>query len=381
MNPAREKTAEQTIVLVGAGPAHLTVLARMAAFQAAPIRWVLIDANLFYFVPHMTAEVMSGFYGLDDFHIDLRILAEKKQITFIHDEVVSLLPQQKKLMTAAGRMLDYDLVSFETGAVPVEQEDDVPAEGSFAVRPVKNVLQIRNEIETLLELFPKKQIDIAVLGGGIAGVEYAINMSEILQQRQPESGWQVYLIEAQPEILPGLPKPAIAVARKMLRVNDVEIRTQAVVQHVQSNRLVLEFGETIDYDLAVVATGQKVSDIFNQASLGTDEQGALKVNPTLQSVLHPEVFACGDCAQVVKVPAERSVAQALQQGALLAHNLPAMVCRTPLKTMTPQRRFLRFISLGNTNALCIAGRYVFSGSWVLFWKRRREQRLLKRLSC
>ncbi|MBN1595012.1 FAD-dependent oxidoreductase [candidate division FCPU426 bacterium] len=379
MNQADPKGREKKVLLVGAGLANLYVLTHAQRFHCLQAAITLVDVNPFWLFSNMATEVAGGFYGLKDFHLDLRLLAKQHGAAFIQDEVVSLLPQQRKVMTKAGRLLEYDVVAFACGSLASTPKEDVPAEGVYPVKPVKNVLQIRNEIETCLELFPEKVLEVAVLGGGATGVEYALNISELLAERHLPQGWTCTLIEAKPGILPGFPKAAAAAAEKMLRVNDVKLRTGVKIQHIQSHRVVLEYGETLAFDLAVVALGERVADLFLQAGLGTDELGALRVEPTLQSGSYPEIFAGGNCARVKGGPAARTTQSTWQQAPVLLHNLLAALADKKQRRAFRPRKNRRFISLGKTNALLVDGPFVWQGPWVLQWKRWRDRRLMRRI--
>ena len=378
MAQLKQETYNKTVVLVGAGMTNLQVITQAKKFHALQTQLVLLDVNSFWFFSGMAAEVLSGYYGLKDFHLDLRLLAKQYGIEFVQDEVTALLPQQKKVMTASGRMLEFDLVSFACGTISAMPEGDVPAEGSFPVKPLKNVLQIRNEIETCMELFPKKILELLVLGAGPAGVEYAINIADLLEERRPAPGWKITLLEAQSKVLPGFPKKAVIIAEKMLKASAVTIRTKSEIQHVQSNRIVLDYGETLEFDLAVVAMGNRVIDLFMQAGLETNKNGALVVEPSLRAQNYAEIFAGGDCAQLKGASFSQSTQNVRQQGPVLVKNLLATLQSKPLQEVSGSKCPVQFVSLGKANALVIKGNTVLEGKWVRTLKQCWDRRILKR---
>ncbi len=376
----RQSTATEPkpVLALGAGPAHLHLITQARALRAQGARLTVLDRNPFWYFPNMATEVLSGFYGLKDFHVDLRALCKRHGADFILDEAVTLLPKQKKVMTKSGRVLTYALASFALGSLPTETEGDVPAEGSFPVCPVHKVLEIRNEIETFLELFPEKRMEIVILGGGPAGVEYAINTAQFMAERRPPAGWRLILLEAKPRLLGGLPPTAIRQAGLALQAHDVELRTQSEVQHVQSNRLVLDHGETLEFDLAIVATGGRINDIFNQAGFETDARGALPVERTLRLRTHPELFATGDCARVFGIAERLSRQSAARQGPVLAHNLLASLHGRPLRPWQPRFRPWQIISLGSREALAVKDRWALSGRWVAGLKHWLDRKYIRR---
>lgn len=366
----------KTILLAGAGAANLEVMIRARDLVRAGARLLLVSADTHWYSPQMAAEVMSGDYGLKDFRLDLADFARRMGVEFLHDEITSLLPKQKKVLTAAGRLLSYDAAAFALGSLALEKDRDVPPEGSFPVRPVRNVLEIRNEVETLLELFPQKPLDVVVLGGGPCGVEYALNTAALLHERRrprTEPGWSLILMEREARVLPGLPEAASRIAARSLALHDVQVRTHAEVLHVQSRRVVLEYGETLDFDIAIVATGRRVAELFSRAQLATDEAGAVYIEHTLAVTDAKDVFATGECCRYWHEPAEPQA-----QGPLLARNLLAWLQGQPLKS-GKTRRAWQCLSLGPDSALAVKGRRVLHGAWLRKYKRWHEQRAIRRL--
>jgi len=364
------------ILLIGAGHAHLQVMVQAKTLARAGARLTLVSPEPFWFYPNMATEVLSGHYSLADFRVDLRALTERYGVALVLDEVVSLLPEHRKVLTRMGRMLDYDFISFNLGAQSSEPEGDVLVDGSYPLTPIRNIIEIRNEVETLLELEPDRKLEAMVLGGGPSGVETACNLASLLTERAPQAGWTVTLLEAKARVLPGLPDQAARLAAQQLERVGVLVRTGAEIQHVQSGRVVLDKGETLPCDLAVVAMGTRVQDLFIQANLLTDDAGALLVERTLRLRDHPEIFAAGDCTRLWKMDLNRSGEFAAAEGPLLARNLLAVLRGKSLKPYSGRARSM-IISLGPRDALWIKGRHVIHGTWVLAWKHRRDRRWIR----
>ncbi|MEW6517023.1 MAG: FAD-dependent oxidoreductase [candidate division FCPU426 bacterium] len=361
--------SETKILLVGAGHAHLEVLARSRSLRACGGRIILLDRNPHWFFPNFAAGVLGGEYGLKDFQVDLKELCRRQGADFVQDEAVSLLPQQKKLLTRSGRVLDFDLIALAVGSISQELERDVPAEGSFPVFPVYKVLEIRNEIETFLELFPQRRLELAVVGAGPSGVEYAVNAAQLMAERAPSEGWKLTLVERRDRVLPNLAPAAGRLAFRALIAHDVVVRTGAAVQHIQSNRLVLERGETVPFDLAVVATGGRCDDWLGKSGLPSDEYGALAVDRTLEVNRHPGVFATGDCATVSGTRSLRSGSLARAQGPVLAANLLASLRRQGKRRFQGPYRGCQLVSLGKSEALLALPHAALAGRWAARLKR------------
>jgi NADH dehydrogenase FAD-containing subunit len=369
---------EKHILLAGAGHAHLYAVTHAHALRKAGAKVTLINPDMYWYYSGMATEVLGGHYGVKDFRVDLRALAEKNGVEFCADEVNAILPEHRRVMTSAGRSLDYDLLSFALGAVPVEREGDVPVDGSFSLNPIRNVLEIRNEVETLLELEPEKELSIVVLGAGAAGVEVAANLAELLRERAPQAGWRLSLLESKGRILSAFPLTASKRGLRKLERLGVSVRVQAPIQHVQSGRVVLERGETMDFDLAVVSMGVRVPELFEKAGLFTDEDGALVVERTLRSREHPELYATGDCARIMGLGLAKLSVHAAAQGPVLVNNLlTALGGGGKLKTYAHPGLPLQIISLGPRDALWVKGNTVLQGRPALWLKRWLDRRYVK----
>jgi NADH dehydrogenase FAD-containing subunit len=366
------------ILLVGAGHAHLGVLARAQALVRAGARLTLVCPDPAWYFADMAAEVLGGYYGLADFRVDVRALCARAGAEWLGEEVVSLLPEHRQVLTATGRALEYDLASFAVGSLSAEREGDVPVDGSYPLLPVQVILEVRNELETLLELEPDRSPQVLVLGGGPTGVETALALAGLLAERSPAQGWTVTLIEGRARVLPGGIAAASRVAERALARHGVKVRTGTEIQHVQSGRVVLEHGETLNFDLALTAMGNRVTDLFGKAGLHTDDFGALLVDRTLRSRDRPELFAAGDCARLWGLGLPRTSQHAIAQAPVLAHNLLAVLRGAPLRAYAPAVQ-QQWLALGPREALWVRGQRAWHGSWVLALKRRRERAYVRAL--
>jgi len=149
------------------------------------------------------------------------------------------------------------------------------------------------------------QLKVAIIGAGATGVELAAELHRTtraiisygMDRVDPEKDLKVILLEAAPKILPALPDRLSNAAQKLLVDLGVEVITNAKVQQVLSDKVVLSDGKEIPAELIVWAAGVKAPDFLkNIGGLETNHVNQLLVLPSLQTTLDPSIFAMGDCA-------------------------------------------------------------------------------------
>jgi selenide,water dikinase len=105
----------------------------------------------------------------------------------------------------------------------------------------------------------------------------------------------------------------------------------------------------------------------------------VRVEPTLQVVGHPDLFAVGDCAALAGRPWVRKAGvYAVRQGPVLDANLRARLRGARLRPHRPQRDFLALLNLGRGEALGAKWGVALEGRWVWRWKNRIDRRFVRR---
>jgi selenide,water dikinase len=83
----------------------------------------------------------------------------------------------------------------------------------------------------------------------------------------------------------------------------------------------------------------------------TLHDGFVSVGRTLQSISHPNVFACGDTAHLTFDPRPKAGVFAVRQGAVLAEQIARLAINQPLARYRPQNDYLKLVSLGRRRAI------------------------------
>lgn len=143
-----------------------------------------------------------------------------------------------------------------------------------------------------------------IIGGGLIGVETC--------EALVESGLQVTMVEMTPHLLPFLDQQLAMLVEGHIRSKSVEILTnQQVVAFLGEEGKVsgvqLGDGRILTCDLVVVAVGVLAnSELAKAAGLAVGELGGITVNEFMQTS-DPDIYAAGDCVEVVNLLTGRRV--------------------------------------------------------------------------
>ena len=156
-----------------------------------------------------------------------------------------------EIFKGEGKLVSATRVSLSDGRVE-EAHDIIIATGSSPALPPIPGLAGNPQVVTstgLLSLAaaPRR---LAIVGGGVIGIEFAAFFSAI--------GTTVSVVEMLPEILPFMDKELVAVYRRSLR--GVKMETGAKVARIEGGSVIYEkAGEEkrVDADLVLVATGRR----------------------------------------------------------------------------------------------------------------------------
>ncbi|WP_436496755.1 NAD(P)/FAD-dependent oxidoreductase [Actinokineospora sp. HUAS TT18] len=261
------------IVVLGAGYSGL-VAAKLAARNGNQV--TLVNARD-RFIERVRLHELAAGHQLRD-----RPLADMVDgITLVIDRVTAIDPEAKLVHLTKGTPIPYDTLVYALGSQA--DLDAVPGtrEHAFTVADAEQAARLRARIAT--------SGTVAVVGGGLTGVEAAAEIAE----SNPDV--KVRLVTG------GVLGAALSEkARKHLRrVFDrlgVEVRDEVRVAEVRADGIVLDDGEHIGADTVVWTTGFRVSRLAEDAGLAVDDHGRMVVDETLRSVSHPDVYGVGDAA-------------------------------------------------------------------------------------
>jgi NADH dehydrogenase len=227
---------------------------------------------------------------------------------------VTAVDLDARTLDVDGDAVDYDHLIVATGATHSYFGHDEWEPVAPGLKTVEDALTMRARV---LGAFERAEADpddavrllsFIVVGGGPTGVELAGALAEIAVHALGQefdvvdpSTARVILIEGTDRVLPPYVSRLSESAKHQLGELGVEVKTSALVSHIDDRGVTLASGERIDAGTVLWAAGVEASPLG--AMLGeVDRAGRVLVAPDLSIPGHPEVFVAGDLAFVEGVP-------------------------------------------------------------------------------
>lgn len=355
------------VVLIGGGHAHALMLRKWGMRPLPGMRLTVINPSATAPYTGMLPGHIAGHYTQDDLEIDLVKLARFAGARLIIGKATHVDPETRTVTVEGhGRVL-YDLASLDVGIT-----SDLPQIPGFSVHAIgakpldryaarwHNFLK---EAETTGKAGP-----VAVIGGGIAGVELALAMAHRLRHvtGQDKALPSVTILEAQDQ-LTGTTSSTRNRLKRALKDYGIRIQSGAQIAEITASGPRLQSGEILHAALTVGAAGATPHPWITQTALPLSD-GFVRVTETLQVEGHPTLFAAGDCAHMIHSPRPKAGVFAVRAAPIVHANIEALLTGKALQPFRPQSQYLKLISLGDRNALAERGGYPISGRLLWRWK-------------
>ena len=361
------------LILVGGGHAHLSVLRALAKLRLN-IDAVLITPSLHQMYSGMLPGWLAGHYSLSDCQIDLSPLAHAAGVRIIIDHVMGVDTNRRRVMLSDGTQIDYDYLSLDVGSESNLSWLQALGEMLLPVKPIGTFIQRWPDI--LAQAVKQDNFQLAVVGGGAAGVEIAFAAQHVFAERAYNA--TVSLIASEKGILAGHSPCVVKRARDLLIYRGIKLYEAHGVGIEQG--VLLGNGQFLHADIVIAATGSSPPCWLESSHLALNGNGYISVDATHRSTSHPNVFAAGDvCARKDTVMA-RSGVHAVFSGPVLAHNLIASISGGKFIRYRPRKRSLYLLATGPKHAIASWGAFSAAGHWVWLLKNWIDRRFMSKHS-
>jgi NADH dehydrogenase len=323
--------APQQICILGGGFGGLYTALRLSQlpWEGTPPTLILVDhRDRFLFLP-LLYELVTGELETWEVAPPYADLLAGTQVQFRQAEVTSIDLDQSCVSLSDGTLLTYDrLVLALGGTTPMDMAPGV-AEHALAFRTLQDAYQLRERLR-LLEASDADKIRVAVVGGGYSGVELACKVAEHLGDRG-----RVRLVERTDMILRTSPEYNRQAAQKVLSDLGIWVDLETAVAEVTADTISLTFRDQTDIlpvDLVLWTVGTRVNAVIADLPLKHNQRQQVMVQPTLEAVDRPGVYALGDVADCRDAEGQQmpTTAQvALQQADFVGWNIWASLSDRP----------------------------------------------------
>ncbi len=331
------------VVIVGSGFAGLQAALHLAD---KPVKVLLIDRRNHHTFQPLLYQVALAALSPGDIAQPIRsIFRNRRNVEVLMDEVVGIDTQTKSVQLRSSATMHYDYLILATGSTHSYFGHDAWEPYAPGLKTVEDAIEIRRRILLAFELAERQALEqgshpplnFVVIGGGPTGVELAGAISDISRLYMREdfrhidpTKAHVIVVEGAPRILASYPEDLSRKAEEELQGLGVEVRTNAQVTDVQPGYVVAN-GQRIESVVTLWAAGVQASPLGKMLGAETDNKGTIFVDPFLNPADHPEIFVCGDLANVVenghRIP---GVAQpAMQMGTHAAKEILADLADKP----------------------------------------------------
>lgn len=332
------------IVIAGGGTVGLEVARRLERSDADIDVTVVEPRTTSVYLP-LLPEVASG--DVDPRHATVPIRRGLTSTRVVLGELTGLDREARRAQVAraGGRddSIPYDHLVVALGSITRLLPIPGLAEHATGFQTVAEALLLRDRVLGRLHLAADtddpaaraRALTVVVVGAGYSGVEVigeleslARDACAVIPGLDPDD-LRFVLVEATPDVLPMVAPSLRRRAVEEFEGRSIEVRLETLVESVEGTLVHLSDGTTVDADTLVWCAGGRPHPALGDLDLPLDEQGQLRVEPTLQVEGVPEVWGAGDGAAVPDLVTggmcPPSAQYAIRQARQLAANLVAVV--------------------------------------------------------
>lgn len=322
----------------------------------------------------MLPGVLAGLYREAQMQIDLVRLCAKTGARLLTDTVTGLDLIHRRVLFQDRPAVPFDVLSIGIGSVPATDHVEITDQSVVCIKPMQTFLpRLRTALGVAGQRCTAASLQVAVVGGGVAGIEVALCLKTFLRQ-QTERPFQITVVAGSRDILPGVSASMRTRARRAL--DGLKLVTGKMVTQVGDGAVVLDDHSRHSADLVIWATGAAAPPIFQRLGLPLDDRGFLLTDSTLQVVGQQAIFAVGDSGSLEKESIPKAGVYAVRQGPVLWENIQRSVRHKSLQHFRPQHNFLKLLNIGDGQAIGEWKGFSFQGRWAMKLKDRIDRKFM-----
>ena len=315
------KSIKQSIVIVGAGFAGMTVALNLKRLNPSfPILVVDSESN-FVFKPLMY-EVLSKEVSMWEFAPEFANIFSNAGITFLKNSLTKISFKEKSLEFSDQLKLNYQYLILCTGSVSNGFSIKGVDENCYFFNDLKDLTKLKYFLKKFQEYSLKKKLFI--VGGGPSGIELACKINDLYKDQ-----FDMFIIEKSNEILSKNKIFNREEAEKALAKRKINVLLNSNVNEVSEKVISIsnEFGiTTLEKDIVIWTAGVKPNLGYLETEDIPKKGGRILVNNQFQIENNKNIFAIGDISIIEGMEDLPITAQvAMQEGDHLAKNIELLI--------------------------------------------------------
>ena len=255
------------VVIIGGGFAGLQLAKTL---RKSELKVVLVDKQNHHQFQPLFYQVASGRLEPSSISFPFRkIFQNNKNIDFRMADIIKIIPEENKLMTAYDRTVSYDHLIIATGCKTNFFGNKEMSEHAFSMKTTQESIEIRNKILFSFEkeIFARPEdkqawMNIIIVGGGPTGVELSGAFAELKNNVLPKdyhnidfSKFNIILLESSKSTLNNISDVSKEASNKYLKDLGVIVRTETLLTSYDGNIATLNTGEKIPTKNVIWAAG------------------------------------------------------------------------------------------------------------------------------
>src|SRR5680860_345745 len=369
------------VVIIGAGFGGIELA---KALRNKPVEVLLIDKNNYHNFQPLMYQVATG--GLEPASIAYpvrRIFRKYENVSFRMAEVSKVDVHGNCISTSIGK-IEFDYLVIATGSENNFFNFEPVKDKLLTLKSIPDALNIRSFIlQNLEKALADREgesleeiINVAIVGGGPAGLELAGALAEmkkyVLPKDFPEldiSKMNINLYEAGPELLEAMSEEASLKSLEYVQEMGVNVFLNTKVSDYDGETVTLGDGTTFLTDTVIWSAGVKGSPINGLPKSAMVGGNRISIDSYNQVQDTKNIFAVGDVASHITKDAPRGLPMlafvAQQQGKHLSKNLVRSISNKPMKPFDYNDKGT-MATIGRNKAVVDLPHYKFQGAFAWF---------------
>lgn len=282
------------LVLVGAGYAHLLLLAQLRHNMPADLGVTVITRQQEYVQPVLLTQAIAHSRNVEQSTVDIAPLLQKKNVRWLQQNVQTIRAADKTLLLDDGRSLHFDWLSIDLE--PVQNRDLVErqlpgarANGLF-VFPRENFCSLWPRVAALAADKPLRVALIAATEGSASPLKHFnnSNLELALAIAHAFKGSALTLITNGQPLAVG---PAVFQShiQALLKRRNITVLPDAA-SAILPREIILASSARLACDVPVVATPPCIPLVISSSDLQQDADDEIELDGWQRSTSHPYVF-------------------------------------------------------------------------------------------